>query len=307
MTRNFHLWLIQPEDYLTKDEAMNLIWEELVSTITKATYKSLNEVKARLGMISLEEETVPLRRKLMRVAAVLLPVVFVVGGYFVSRQMAADRELVRMETPYGKTEQCTLADGTVVHLNAGSLLEYPVRFRGKERQVRLRGEGFFKVTPDKRKPFTVISRNLQTTVLGTEFNIKAYDNQKNESVTVLSGEVNVATPDGTTHDLTPNRHLTHWDDTGATDVEYVDAASMVSWINDGLVFENSTLEDILVGLQRKYSDLRVVVADSTQLTNTLYRMKFDNNESLDYILDVIYKVSGVPYTLDGDTLTIGGE
>jgi ferric-dicitrate binding protein FerR (iron transport regulator) len=304
MTRSFHLWLLRPEDYSAKDEAMKWVWDSQFSTVAGSTYKSLDKVKNRLGMATPKKRAIPLGRTLARVAAVLLPAALVAGTYFIMQEVNRNEQWARVETRYGETGEYMLADGTSVCLNAGSSLEYPVKFRGTEREVHLTGEGFFKVAPDKRKPFTVAARNLRTTVLGTEFNIKAYDNQSHESVTVLSGSVKVATPEGTTHELTPNRHLIHRDDTGTTEVEDVDAISMTDWMNDGLVFDNSTLEDILCDIQRKYSDLNVVV-DSTQLINTVYRMKFVHGESLEYMLDVIHRVTGVSYTLDGDNLTIG--
>jgi ferric-dicitrate binding protein FerR (iron transport regulator) len=302
--RDFQRWLILPENYSAKDEAMNEVWDSLVSTITGSTYKSLKKVKIRLGMTSSKKSATPLRRTMLRVAAVLLPAALVVGGYFTMQRVNDNVEWARVEVPNGQTQTYTLADGSTVCLNAGSVLEYPVEFRGRERQVKLRGEGFFKVTPDKSKPFVVTSPRLHTTVVGTEFNISAYDNQLHESVTVLSGQVDVATPEGAIHQLTPNTHLTHWIESGSTDVEEIEASSIVGWMNDELVFENSTLEDILCGIRRKYGDLKVVV-DSTCLTNTAYRMKFTHGESLEYVLDVVHKVTGVRYTLNGDTLTIG--
>jgi ferric-dicitrate binding protein FerR (iron transport regulator) len=304
--RYFHKWLLSSEDYTVKDEAMHEVWDSMDSTVTASTYKSLELVKVRLGMIPPKKSTTSLRRTLLRVAAVLLPAVLVIGTYFGIREFNNNVKWARVETPYGKTEQYTLADGTTVWLNAGSSLEYPVRFRGEQREVKLRGEGFFKVTPNEHKPFVVISNHLRTTVLGTEFNVKAYDNQRNESVTVLSGEVNVVCAGGDIHHLTPNNHLTYWTEGGDTEIVDEDAASIMGWVSDGLVFENSTIEDILCGIQRKYSDLKVVV-DSTKLTNTVYRMQFTHDESLEHVLDVVHKVTGIEYTLNGDTLIIGEE
>lgn len=303
--RNFHQWLIQPEDYSAKDEAMNELWHDVVVKVTGSVYKSLDMVKAKLGMVPPKKQTVPLQRVLTRVAAVMLPAALIVGSYFIYEAAGNQAEWVRIETPYGKTGCYYLADGTCVWLNAGSSLEYPEKFRGRKREVRLNGEAFFDVTPDKRKPFVVVSDHLRTTVLGTEFNVCSYGNQRHESVTVLSGSVNVTTKDDQMHHLVPDRHLTHWIEDGNTDIEEVDAASMISWLTSGLVFENSTLEDILCGLQRTYN-LKVIV-DSAQLTNTIYCMKFVNGESLDYVLDVVHSLVGLPYRLEGDMLVIGSD
>lgn len=306
VTKSFHLWLIAPEDYSAKDEAMNELWNTLVSNVSRSVYHSLDAVKMRLGMIPAGKQPVPLRRTLARVAAVMLPAAIMVGSYFIYNATAPDMQWVKAEVPYGETACYDLADGSRVWLNAGSSLEYPVKFRGRMREVRLDGEGFFDVAPNKRKPFVVVSDHLRTTVLGTEFNICSYNNQRHECVTVVSGEVSVTTSDNKTHRLAPDRHLVHWIEEGRTEVDDCDASSMIGWLsNKGLIFENSTIEDILCGIQRTYN-LKVRV-DSAQLNNTIYCLRFVNGEPLDYVLEVVHSLVGLPYRLEGDMLVVGSD
>lgn len=85
----------------------------------------------------------------------------------------------------------TLADGSQVWLNAGSSLTYPVAFIGKERKVSITGEAYFEVAHDKRKPFYVSKGEMQVQVLGTHFNVNAYEDEENIKVTLLEGSVNV--------------------------------------------------------------------------------------------------------------------
>ena len=80
-------------------------------------------------------------------------------------------------TARGHKAKIVLPDGTRVTLNAASSLVYPESFHGKNRQVELTGEGFFEVTSDPARPFLVQSPNFSTTVLGTVFNIAAYDEE----------------------------------------------------------------------------------------------------------------------------------
>ncbi len=311
VVKSFHLWLISSEDYTAKDEAMSEVWQETPHSVTRSVYRSLDAVKARLGMVrSSAGKHKPVRlnraaRIASRVAAIMLPAALIVGAYFIMSNVTGKVEWTCVEVPYGQTGYHKLADGTEVWLNSGSSLEYPMKFKGRKRDVKLNGEGLFNVTPDKRKPFVVRTEHMSTQVVGTEFNISCYDNKKTESVTVLSGRVDVTTSDNKTHNLMPNRQLTHWIGTGQTEIEDVDASSMIRWREDGLVFEESTFEDILCALQRKYN-LRVVV-DSANFTGSLYRMQFVNGEPLDYVLDVVHSVVGLPYKLEDGTLTVGSN
>ena len=83
--------------------------------------------------------------------------------------------LLTLRVPRGTTYQLTLPDGTEVWLNSDSELTFPDHFTGRERRVNLVGEGYFKVTKDKEHPFRIKAPNFTVTVLGTEFNIRAYD------------------------------------------------------------------------------------------------------------------------------------
>ena len=87
----------------------------------------------------------------------------------------------------------TLADGSRVWLNAGSSVTYPVAFIEKERTVSITGEAYFEVAPDKTKPFRVSKDDMHVEVLGTHFNVNAYDDEKNIKVTLLEGSVRLKT------------------------------------------------------------------------------------------------------------------
>jgi transmembrane sensor len=87
----------------------------------------------------------------------------------------------------------TLADGSRVWLNAGSSITYPVAFIEKERTVLITGEAYFEVARDKTKPFKVTKGEMQVEVLGTHFNVNAYDDEKNIKVTLLEGAVRLKT------------------------------------------------------------------------------------------------------------------
>ena len=95
-----------------------------------------------------------------------------------------------LKIPYGKRFELQLSDGTVVHLNSGTTLKYPVKFiAGENRQVFLDGEAFFDVTKDKKHPFVVNADKLNVRVLGTHFNVSSYPEDAQTDVVLVEGSV----------------------------------------------------------------------------------------------------------------------
>lgn len=102
-----------------------------------------------------------------------------------------------LRTPRGGLFKVVLPDGTRVWLNAASSLQYPAAFTGADRTVALTGEAYFEVAPDKQKPFRVNTHGQQVQVLGTAFNINAYDDEEATRTTLLQGSVKVALTNAT--------------------------------------------------------------------------------------------------------------
>ena len=126
-------------------------------------------------------------------------------AYFIFRPGKSDRTgaqpaaattiasaFLHISTTTGEGKNIKLPDGTQVWLSPSSIIEYPASFIGKDlREINLSGEGFFEVAHDPVHPFIIHSGNIETRVVGTSFNIQAYDNQEEINVMVVSGKVNV--------------------------------------------------------------------------------------------------------------------
>lgn len=157
-----------------------------------------------------------------------------------------------LRVPRGGEYTLLLADGTKVFLNAASCLKYPVSFCGNMRRVKLEGEAFFEVAPNREKPFVVEVGQLQVKVLGTSFGVRSYEEDREIRTTLLSGKVNVLAGNES-YSLTPSQQAVYDKSTGSVNVKIVDTELFTAWKNGQLIFDNCHLEDILRDLSRWYS------------------------------------------------------
>ena len=164
-----------------------------------------------------------------------------------------------LSTPYGGMYRLRLPDGTGVWLNAASAITYPTAFTGAKREVRVKGEVYFEVAKDASKPFIVdVNGHSTIEVLGTDFNVDAYENEDIISTTLLQGVVKVTA--GKTGDkggqltLKPGQQSVM--DSGAQqigEVKNVDTDKVVAWKNGAFNFEGVPLERAMRQLARWYN------------------------------------------------------
>ncbi len=169
------------------DDSKGLMLSGLIDTDS-----ALVRTKNQIPQFSRTIRWIPLIRQ--AAAVLLLSVVLSsVAYYFLSRQPHGEfNEVVYQEikAAFGTQTRLTLADGTAVWLNSGSTLRFPLSFENAEtRQVDLKGEGYFEVTKNSEKPFIVLTDSLLVKVLGTSFNVNAYENEKQIEVALIEGKV----------------------------------------------------------------------------------------------------------------------
>ncbi|MCO4294738.1 FecR family protein [Solitalea sp. MAHUQ-68] len=157
-----------------------------------------------------------------------------------------------IETPRGGQYQINLPDGSKVWLNAASSLKYPTVFKGTERKVELTGEGYFEIAKDKTHPFKVITQNQQVEVLGTHFNIDAYNDNGNTKTTLLEGSVKaglINSSDSKT--LKPGEQMIV--NQQKISVIEVDTEEAIAWKNGYFMFNNESLETVMNKIARWYN------------------------------------------------------
>ena len=164
-----------------------------------------------------------------------------------------------LKVPRGGEFRLKLSDGTNVYLNSASDLKYPVRFVGKERRVYLSGEAYFEVQRDTTKPFIVVMNGNEVRVLGTEFNVRSYKDEKCQFTTLVTGKVLLTTYDRKCMELLPNEQGIV-DPQGDIRKEQVDVALYTAWKDGNFVFRKQSLEHIMEIVERWY-DLKVTFED----------------------------------------------
>ncbi len=160
-----------------------------------------------------------------------------------------------IETPRGGQYQVRLPDGTNVWLNAASSLKYPVNFVTKnERRVELDGEGYFEVAKDKAHPFIVKAAQQEVKVLGTNFNVKAYNDEPNISTTLLEGSVLVNDLSlGQQELLRPGQQSNVFVNSTPIDVSNVNPSEVLAWKSGYFIFDNQDIISIMKVISRWYN------------------------------------------------------
>lgn len=151
----------------------------------------------------------------------------------------------------GDKATVVLPDGTDVILNSASQLSYLRDFGKNERRVQLDGEGYFQVAHDTRRTFIVQVGELEVKVLGTVFNVCAYNNGQDVTVVLLEGKVGVQTPSSSLI-MKPGEKMNYNKSTHKLTTEKVYPEDYVTWTKGSLYFQNESLDNIMKALSRAY-------------------------------------------------------
>jgi ferric-dicitrate binding protein FerR (iron transport regulator) len=223
-----------------------------------------------------------------------------------------------VSTRLGSKSKVQLPDGTVVHLNSGSLLTYDQAFNGRLREVRLSGEAFFDVAHNKDRPFIIHTASVDIKVLGTAFNVRAYPDEQTTETALIRGSVEVMLLDNPDKKivLKPSEKLVVQNkrDTVAVleqpssdaaiplvtiskvhNVENDSTVLETSWVDNKLAFDNESLETIAQKLERWY-DVRIVIT-SEQLKKETYKATFEG-ESLEEVLNSLKIAGGFSFVIN---------
>ena len=213
-----------------------------------------------------------------------------------------EKELLTIYVPKGDKYTLLLDDNSKVHLNSESMLTFPSHFDGDTRQVELTGEAYFEVKKDSRQ-FIVQTAKTQIRVLGTAFNVNAYQDEESENTTLVEGSVQIITTGNEeTHILTPGSNFNINKSSDKISIREVDTGVYTAWINDEFIFRNQPLNKIFTQLARWYD------FDIEYKNPAIQSMRFTGStmkaHPLDYFLNQIQTVTNIKYKIEGEKVIL---
>ena len=269
--------------------------------------------------------------KILKIAAVIIPT-FLLGGilsYHFMPEIPVSEKITSTEirSPFGARSEVVLPDGSTIWLNAGSKIKYTSDFNKKSRDVQLSGEGYFKVARNADMPFRVKAGDLSIQAIGTEFNVKSYDDEDIIETTLVEGKISIQqsqkqkksvylephqkaiyvkySKNLTVKDLKLANENKHEELTLKKGIIYIaekiDPVPVVAWKENRLILKGEELNTLVIKLERKY-DVKFVFESEAlkqfRFTGTL------ENETLTQVLDVIKLSAPLEYKLQGKTVMI---
>ncbi|MEO6961315.1 MAG: FecR domain-containing protein [Puia sp.] len=204
-----------------------------------------------------------------------------------------------ISTPAGRQYVVLLADGSKVWLNAASSIRFPTAFVGRERRVSITGEAYFEIAPHASMPFFVgMDNHAEVLVLGTQFNINAYNNESSCRTTLLEGSIRISS--GLSKSiLRPGQQAMLEKDGKMKIAEHVNTEDAIAWKNGKFQFEGATLDVILRQLARWYDvEIEYGGTISKHFVGTISR-----SVNLSQVLKMLELTGEVKFTINGKRIT----
>jgi transmembrane sensor len=223
-------------------------------------------------------------------------------------QQAEASEMNTIQTPRGGQYEVIMADGTKVWLNSASSMSYPTTFTGKNRQVTLKGEAYFEVAEDKNKPFKVSVGDVQVEVLGTHFDVMAYEDENAINTTLLAGEVRVTSTASASRALagSASRVLAAGQEasmdrsSGSLSVNEVDADESIAWKNGFFDFKGVSIETVMRQLARWYD----VDVEYEGKTDKHFRGTISRSENVSAVFKMLELTGEVHFSTEGKKIIV---
>jgi transmembrane sensor len=210
----------------------------------------------------------------------------------------------KIVTPRGGQYQVTLSDGTKVWLNAASSIYFPVVFQGSERKVELTGEAYFEVAKNKAKPFRVATYSSEIEVLGTHFNVNAYNDEAFVKTTLLEGMVKVSVPglvkNSPVKFLLPGQQSDINKEGQISIINNADTEEAVSWMNGYFQFKNTDLKTILRQISRWYD----VDIEYKGNVNLHFTGQLTKNENVSNVFEKLALTGEVHFKIEGRKIIV---
>ncbi len=273
--------------------------------------KQINERLTEVGYISAGqgdqswkkiERTIKIRRfkklnAMLKYAAIII-LAFGTGLVFRPsskiEKIETDIRYSEIRVPFGQMSQVVLSDGTKIWLNSGTTIRYPEQFAADSRSVTINGEAYFEVAKMAHKPFTVNSSDLKIEVLGTSFNISAYQEDQESAVTLVEGKVNAQSLDGKSMiNLIPGQLATKNKNNSNIAIKEVDTNFYKAWIEGRIFFDDEPLGQIANKLDRWFNVK--ITFDNEKLKSHRFTGTILKNKPVDQIMQALELLAPIKF------------
>lgn len=286
-------------DFRKEVDDIRFIWE----TTTELKLHQQIDTQRNWNKLSRQITTDKYKKKILHfirtsAAVLLIPALFATYTLFhtLKEWNNLPVEQIELNTAYGLVSKVTLPDGSEVWLNSGSSISYPKRFVRNKRNVQLSGEAYFKVTSDKANRFDVVTSNgLQVSAYGTEFNVKAYEDEDKIEATLAKGHVEVSEiGQAASQTLRPGEQVTYYKKTNRMEVGKVNLAVETSWKDGKMIFRRANMNEIVQRLARHFNvDIKL---EGEELYDYKYSATF-TTETLQEVLLLLEKTAPIKCTV----------
>lgn len=209
--------------------------------------------------------------------------------------------LITKTAQYGQKTTVRLADGSKVTLNSGGKITYEKGFSEKKRKIELTGEAYFEVAKDTERPFVVSAKGICTTALGTSFNIRAFDDESNVIISLITGKVSVGQKEGFDVMLNPGDQLNYSTTENTVEQNQFDESRILAWTMGILIFENASMNEVINELEKWYG--ATFELENTTEDEWSYSGQFEN-QSLKNVLENLSYSEQFHYELNDKTVKI---
>ena len=303
-------------NYLIYKTIRNYFLQQPSEASSKESFEKLKERIDKNGLaieidanVSAQTETKIIDwRPWLKYAAVLIMAIGLgwTAYYVVSQETTTPIQMATVEksNPNGRKTTFELPDGTKVNLNAASELKYVDDVKKNKRIVYLSGEAFFEVAKDKTKPFSVITKGISTTALGTSFNVKAYIDDPLVKVLLMTGKVGVEYLSAKSSGLilSPGMGAQYDSNRGELLSKDFNFEKELGWKQGIIILDNTGLSDVMDELERWYG-VKINIQNKQNSGQWNYSGRFQN-ESLENVLTTMGHVKGFNYKIEDKSVTI---
>lgn len=214
-------------------------------------------------------------------------------------QSTPAKKINQLIVPKGKRSTLTFSDGTLLWVNAGSRVIYPEQFEEKAREIYIDGEAYLQVKSDASRPFIVKTRNMDVKVLGTSFNITAYEEDHFQVVALVEGKVEIYSEKEKLAIMTPNDLFKY--ENGEKSIEQKDISDYISWIEGWYGYQSERLPVILDRLSRYYGKKIIYNKEIGHIRCT---GKLDLQDDLKKVMTALTETAPICYEMNENIVSV---